>query len=371
MEQAHDRSNANEQEGCGSGPEDFREESGGAEPPPRYDMGALPAQGHSPFTLSIDHLAGTVRLATVAEVKKRLGGEWEKGKGFRGYPESWICRDGNAVTLMGYGARDRPGEVHFQLAGQVCQSKTYEELQSLVHWIQRDKQGHLTRLDVAFDDRAGVMSVQDAVTAVRAGQCVTRSRKWNFHSGGTIESGKEEGGTLYIGSRLSNTFTRIYDKAAEQRSKGHAVEGPWARVETEYADERAESVGMCLAGMDLDKFRVVAIGFLRQAVDFRATTPDMEDYDRSRAPLLPWWARLTEGLKKCQMVIQKTVKTIEEVCEWVEKSLTPMLAVIVAGKERGEEWLLKVIAEGVERWSRRHLDLVRSAQDLQRESQPA
>ena len=146
----------------------------------------------------------------------------------------------------------------------------------------------------------------------------------------------------------SNTFTRIYDKAVEQRSKGHAVEGRWTRVETEYAGKRADTVGMCLVGLDLDKFREADIGFLRQAVDFKATSPDMEEYERSRAPLLPWWALLTEGRKKCQMVIRKTVRTIEEVCEWVERRLTPMLAVIVAGKESGEEWLLKVIAEGVE-----------------------
>lgn len=65
------------------------------------------------------------------------------------------------------------------------------------------------------------------------------------------------------------------------------------------------------------------------------------------------------------------VRTIEQECEWVEKSLTPMLAVIVAGKESGGEWLLKVVADGVERWSRRHVDLVRSAQMMQRASQPA
>lgn len=206
---------------------------------------------------------------------------------------------------------------------------------------------------------------------MKARQCVTKARKWNFHEGGTVASGRAEGGTLYIGSRHSNTFTRIYDKAVEQRSKGLAVEGPWTRVETEYAGERADTLGRCLVGLELEKFREAAIGFLRQAVDFKATTPDMEDYERSRAPLLAWWERLTEGLKKCQMVIRKTVRTIEEVCEWVEKSLTPMLAVIIAGKESGEEWLLKVIAEGPERWSTRHLDLVRSAQTMQRASQPA
>lgn len=121
-------------------------------------MGALPAEGQSPFTLSINHLAGTVKLATVAEVKKRLAGKWEKRKGgFRCYPESWICRDGEAVTIMGCGAKDRPDEIHVQLAGGACQSKTYKEFQALIQWMQQDKQGHLTRLDVAFDDRAGVM----------------------------------------------------------------------------------------------------------------------------------------------------------------------------------------------------------------------
>ena len=47
--------------------------------------------------------------------------------------------------------------------------------------------------------------------------------------------------TLYVGSRTSRTFLRIYEKTAEQRAKGNDdVPNDWVRVELEYKPNTAE-----------------------------------------------------------------------------------------------------------------------------------
>jgi len=45
-----------------------------------------------------------------------------------------------------------------------------------------------------------------------------------------------EGFTQYVGTKSSETYTRIYDKAAEQK-----LNGKWSRIETVYQGERAEA----------------------------------------------------------------------------------------------------------------------------------
>ncbi len=52
------------------------------------------------------------------------------------------------------------------------------------------------------------------------------------------------------------------------------------------------------------------------------------------------------------------MQTIEKVAAWVSKSVSPILAVVVANKALGWEWLEREIARGKEHWNDRHRGLV-------------
>ncbi len=93
-------------------------------------------------------------------------------------------------------------------------------------------------------------------------------------------------------------------------------------------------------------------------VDFRQITKDTEDDDRYRAPVLEWYALLTEGFQKGRLVNEKQVQTLRDVKRWVSHALTPLLAVICA-TPGGEEWLQQEIVRGIFRWKDRHRNLLK------------
>jgi hypothetical protein len=85
---------------------------------------------------------------------------------------------------------------------------------------------------------------------------------------------------------------------------------------------------------------------LRSYVDFRQIPKDAEDEERYRAPVLEWYALLTEGFQKGRLAQEKQVQTLQNVKRWVSDTLTPMLAVICA-TPGGEEWLQHEIVRGI------------------------
>jgi hypothetical protein len=112
------------------------------------------------------------------------------------------------------------------------------------------------------------------------------------------------------------------------------------------------------------------VGLLRGYVDFRQITADDDEESRYRAPLLDWYAELTEGLEKGRLAIQKEEQTLRGVKQWIRDSLTPMLAVVCA-TPGGEGWLMNEIVSGVSRWKDRHRNLLKKRQNRSQPIPPA
>ena len=102
----------------------------------------------------------TVPDSTADEVMSRIGGEWIKDKkGFLGYRQGWLSR-GNAGGLgrIGTGASWAPREVHVDLSQELISDWTYQKFHDVATWVF-EKNGHFGRIDVALDDRNGVIDV--------------------------------------------------------------------------------------------------------------------------------------------------------------------------------------------------------------------
>ena len=134
----------------------------------------------------------------------------------------------------------------------------------------------------------------------------------------------------------------------------------------EWKAERADAVGMALSGLDQESFQKYIVGVFRSALDFRDCTRADDPKDRYYAPLRDWWKVLTEGMQRARLVIATSVRKIEEVKRWAEKSLAPMLGLLCAHPEAGERWLVNIIVVGVERWRSKHLALLQSGQEARR-----
>lgn len=321
----------------------------------------------SVWTCSLGWFRFTVPDSTVEDVKARIGGEWIKDKkGFQGYSQGWLSRGGcGGLGRIGTAASWAPREVHVDLSQELISYWTYRKVQAVATWVF-GKKGHFGRIDVALDDRHGVIDVDRIYASVVAGNCVSHFRQSRLIAGLDLGSGLDTGKTLCMGSRQSDTYLRIYDKAAEQRAKQKPVEGTWIRWEMEWKAERADAVGMALSGLDQDQFQKYIVGVFRSALDFRDCTRADDPKDRYYAPLLEWWKILTEGMQRARLAVATSAKTIDDVKRWAEKSLSPMLGLLCAHPEAGEQWLVKTIVEGVERWRTKHLALLQSGQDAQR-----
>src|SRR5262245_2030888 len=316
------------------------------------------------WTCCLGWLRFTVPNASAEEAMTIVGGDWiADEKGFQGYSRSWICREHDGgLGRIGTSAKRAPQEVHVVLSQEVISGWTYERFQAVAVWVLA-KGGHFGRIDVALDDRSGVIDVDAIYASVVAGNCVSHFRKSQLIAGLDLGSGTDTGKTLCMGSRQSDTYLRIYDKAAQQRAKDNLIDGTWVRWEMEWKDERAQAVGLALSVLDQEPFQKYIVGVFRTAVDFRNCTRNDDPKDRYHAPLLPWWKRLTDGMQRAKLEVAKAVKKIEDVKRWAENSLSPMLGLLCAHPEAGERWLVNTIIEGVERWRAKHLALLAPGQD--------
>jgi len=298
------------------------------------------------FTQTIDWLAFTVPNATVEAIQQLVGGDWiTVDDGFRGYPMQWIMKQGRqGVGKLGTGAHRNGKEVHVDLSGGIVSTWEEAKVRQVLSWIMSND-GHLTRMDLALDDREATVPVDRVRRAFEAGQAVTRSQKFQSVKSTSNKDGGSRGETLNFGNRQSQTMLRVYDKRLElaQRQDVRASEYV-LRWELEFKAERAQACAKALLNLLPEDWRECVVGFLRAYVDFRETTRDAKPYEKYRAPLLAWWATLTEGFKTCRLVVEKVRKGIEDLCQWLGQAVSASLA--VAYCRRGEAWLQELIYTG-------------------------
>jgi phage replication initiation protein len=309
---------------------------------------------HCIFTETLDWLAFTVPQATVDEIGPVVGGEWfETTTGFRGYPTCWLTTQGRqGVGKLGTGAPRNRQEVHVDLSGGIVSSWDEVKIRAVLTWVFT-RGGHITRMDVALDDRAALVSIAHIKQAVDAGQAVTRSQKFQVLAGSSLRDGCSTGDTLYFGSRVSQTMLRVYDKRLELEQKGRAEAKDYGvRWELELKQDRAQAYAKALLTLEPEDWREFLVGLLRSYVDFRETTHEAEPWEKYRAPLLSWWQTLTEGFTRCRLVVEKVQQTLDEVCQWLGQSISAMLA--LAYCRRGESFLRELIYTGSKKWKARH-----------------
>lgn len=112
---------------------------------------------------------------------------------------------------------------------------------SLVSFAQRLPGFHCTRVDLTCDVRGEQFNdPQEILHAFIAGVCKTKARTAN-----RVDNwlpGARGGCTIYIGSRESLTFLRVYDKAAQL-----GLSEGWTRIEVECKGDVANNVCAAIA----------------------------------------------------------------------------------------------------------------------------
>jgi len=146
-----------------------------------------------------------------------------------GYSVCFIHPFGHYV-MANYG-RPEMG-VHLAFTGRALRSLSEGgiEAASMLSWML-EQGAKITRLDLAIDAFDLDIDPMLLAQAPRVPDAPGTARKWSF------VKGHDDGCTAYIGSRKSEKFLRIYDKAAEQGLKDRK----WVRFELEFKSDAAKA----------------------------------------------------------------------------------------------------------------------------------
>ena len=182
------------------------------------------------------------------------------------------------------------------------------KLRRVLQWVLK-KQGHVTRLDCALDDRTMLVPLTTIKDAIETGQCVTRADRMQIIASGFNPQRARHGETLYLGSPQSQTLLRIYDKRPELQSP--RANGCSGRTEYDGNWNSSKSVpqlcGQCLGRSSKKTIGWnLSLGLLRSYVDFRDTTREEEEEDRlSSSAACLGMIELTDGFRKGRLVVEK------------------------------------------------------------------
>lgn len=146
---------------------------------------------------------------------------------------------------------------------------------------------NVSRLDVACDEKEGILSIEKMVKHIKQGRYISKARckRWI--------DGNEQ--CIILGAPTSDTRLRIYNKAMER-----GVDGHWIRAEFQLRNEAADSfllnlrhvrdIGNTYCGVLCNYLR-----FIKQKVK------DLnEEYDK--AIICSWWNKFLQGAGKIKNI---------------------------------------------------------------------
>lgn len=277
----------------------------------------LPSNTGALSTL-VDYVGVTFPLdVTLIKVKEFIGGDgWiERPRGGMYYKN---CAARGHIRVY-YNGREDMG-VHVVLSGQACRQLEGEgRVKDWPFFFGRllVLGCEFSRIDLAIDDRDGLLDLKKIWQHWKAGEMVSRYRKARQVEEVESRGCKESGHTIYFGSGHAETLVRFYDKALEQM-----VEGPWIRCELQCRDDKAQALAQVLERSGT----LSTIGsVLKQLVDFKEVG---QDSNKSRWKTVSWWTDFIRRVKKCPLTVEPHVRSVEDAAQWLLKAVAPTLAMV-------------------------------------------
>ena len=186
--------------------------------------------------------------------------------------------------------------------------------------------GHLTRLDIAINDKWGLLNMNDLVTAVQEKRFWSKSKSYAVH--GNVD----DGWTVDFGK--SPFVIRAYDKHKEQANKGYDTDVK-NRVELELHQDKAEYVldewlnnDEKLVNITFD-ILYTYLWFTNSKIEDQQLKSDtVRDEIEATVEPMPAWSLLTALGKKMKFVREPKKQSVDRIEKWVLQSVVPSLAVL-------------------------------------------
>ena len=209
---------------------------------------------------------------------------------------------------------------HFLLGGTAC--RQVEDLgfdfKTLFENITRFN-AHFTRLDIAIDNfSTDYFTINKVKKCIKLNSVVSRFKNTVEFIKTNIESGNNEGYTIWFGSRASKIQIVFYDKLKERESQNYIVDNNikiWTRLEVRFRDEYASQVVDNLITQDLNLYIKSILKNYIRFIDYSVV-----DKNRSRIPNIKWWNDFIEDVSCTRLYNNNYVSSITRKKDWLDNS---------------------------------------------------
>ena len=282
---------------------------------------------------SIDWLDFTVfDMDYIFVIQKILGLELtdfeDTGRGGGGYPNMTQANFGDVRVLHGAKNPEVMG-VHVTIPGAGCRALFSRILPSVLIENILSYNCKVTRIDLALDNIGDIYFYPNELDDFVNGHLV-KSRWTSFQlvQDKNMHTAVIKGDTVYLGSRASDLFCRVYDKTLERIAKDD-VEVPdhWVRWELVCKKDRAQVVCEQLLNTG---FAIGEIMFGVLSNYFTIIEPNYSDEKHKyRADVNPRWQRFLGDVKPIRLFrILRKEQTLEDKKDHVMKQYGPTLSAL-------------------------------------------
>lgn len=294
-----------------------------------FEQTSMADQPHTSRLPFVDWLSFSLPYSEISLdfIQSQIGRIDWRNRGFEGYPISGLIVGGGMVGLD----PNRPeNRIHVSLSAKALSvlQFTADDLISQIFAID----GKFSRIDIAKDDYDGLLNITNLEDKFAIDEVRTR-----FKTSNRMRSRKRGSGiigdTLYLGSRDSESFCRIYDKQLQTNS-----EGSWIRVEIEFKGKKAHVIGRAIA-LGIFNADNLILGYI-EFID--STHQKKQNCLRS-----PFWDKFLNFGQKERITLPKYERGLEEIADWVQDQTTGALGLIA--RTKGIEEIQRLILIGLEK----------------------
>ena len=187
----------------------------------------------------------------------------------------------------------------------------------------------MKRLDLAINDRAGLLDIPELIEKCTKGECISIFKGFEDYGSGALIPTREQhkvemGKTLYLGSKQSEVYFCIYEKAFEQYIKNEIpIEDADIknRFEIRLKNERAfQAIYDLLAYRDAEQ---TAFAIINRYMCFVDAAPGKDRYDWKENA--KWLYFIGEHREQLRLTTRPKEKTLDDSYKWLHHQVSPTL----------------------------------------------
>ncbi len=222
--------------------------------------------------------------------------------------------------------------------------------------------GVMKRLDLAINDRAGILDIPDLTAKCNREECVSLFRSFKSYASGELVKHNEQdkagmGHTLYIGSLKSEVYFCCYEKNYEQYAKlGIPIEeAPIKnRFEIRLKDERAYyAVRELLTHYDAEQ---TAFSIINHYIRFVDREPEKRKTDWKLNDRWAWF--IGKDRPPVKLTTDPEPYTLERTLGWISRQVAPTLKMLKKIDAGNRTSYLKEIEDNA-KLTEKHLQIIR------------